>query len=426
VRSTDRLLSVLRILGPGLIAGSADDDPSGIGTYAIAGASLGYATLWTAIFSIPMMIAVQFTAAKISMVTRRGLAETLQRHYPAWILYPALIGLVGANTVNAGADLGAIAAGVELLVPIPKGVVVPIVAVLLIALLVLGSYSVVEKTFKWLTLALLAYVGAAALAHPDWPAALAATVRPTVSLDGKYISTIVALFGTVISPYLFFWQATEEVEEIKHQSNRHTRLIRSINQRLHNRAIDVGAGMLFSNVITYFVILATAATLNANGQSDVNSAADAARALQPLAGNAASLLFAIGLIGCGVLAVPVLTGSAAYAVAGARKWRSGLDLSFGLVTFEPRQNRAEDLDFALGQMERAFLVGRSSCVLAIIRTSLAAIARSPRIAGDQHRRQRGCQVAKHAYRVHHDQEANHFAAGRHRIQLVRNGGRGRR
>ena len=327
--STDRLRRLLRILGPGLIAGSADDDPSGIGTYAIAGASLGYLTLWTAIFTIPMMIAIQFICAKISMVTHRGLAETLQRHYSGWILYPALIALVGANTVNAGADLGAMAAGVELLVPIPRGVVVPIVAVLLIAFMLLGSYAVIEKTFKWLTLALLAYVGAAALAHPDWPAALVATVRPTVSLDGHYISTVVALFGTVISPYLFFWQSAEEVEEAKQQSNRHTRLIKSINQRLHDRAIDVGAGMLFSNVITYFVILATAATLNANGQTDVNSATDAARALQPLAGNAASLLFAIGLIGCGVLAVPVLTGSAAYAVAGAQHWQSGLDRSFG-------------------------------------------------------------------------------------------------
>jgi NRAMP (natural resistance-associated macrophage protein)-like metal ion transporter len=329
MRSTDRVLAFLRVLGPGLIAGSADDDPSGIGTYAIAGASLGYATLWTAVFTIPMMIAVQFTCAKISIVTGRGLADTLRRHYSAWIVYPTLIALFGANTVNAGADLGAIGAGVELLVPVPRAVVVVVAAVLLVLLLLVGSYATIERTFKWLTLALLAYIGSAALAHPDWGAALLATVRPTLSLDEQYISTLVALFGTVISPYLFFWQSAEEVEEVKQQHGPHVRLARTLNKRLRTRAIDVGTGMALSNVVTYFVILATAATLHASGQTDVNSAADAARALQPLAGSAASLLCAVGLIGAGMLAVPVLTGSAAYAIAGARHWRSGLDQAFG-------------------------------------------------------------------------------------------------
>jgi Mn2+/Fe2+ NRAMP family transporter len=215
--------------------------------------------------------------------------------------------------------------------PIPAGVVVVVAAVLLVGLLVLGSYKIVENVFKVLTLALVAYIGSAALARPDWTTALVSTVRPTVSFDGQYLSTLVALFGTVISPYLFFWQSAEEVEEsdeAKKKPGRSARLFQSINARLHDRAIDVGAGMVFSNIITYFVILATAATLGAQGQSDVESAADAARALEPLAGSAASILFAVGLIGAGALAVPVLTGSAAYAIAAVRRWESGLDLSF--------------------------------------------------------------------------------------------------
>src|SRR5918912_298353 len=236
MRSNNRVLAFLRILGPGLIAGSADDDPSGIGTYAIAGASLGYATLWTAVFTIPMMIAVQFTCAKISMVTGRGLADTLRRHYSAWIVYPTLIALFGANTVNAGADLGAIGTGVELLVPVPRAVVVTAAAVLLVLLLLVGSYAMIESTFKWLTLALLAYIGSAALAHPDWGAALLATVRPTLSLDEQYISTLVALFGTVISPYLFFWQAAEEVEEDKQHPGGRAPAARAGAHRLHERA----------------------------------------------------------------------------------------------------------------------------------------------------------------------------------------------
>jgi Mn2+/Fe2+ NRAMP family transporter len=319
-----RLKRIFQILGPGLITGSADDDPSGIGTYAIAGASLGYATLWTALITVPMMIAVQFTCAKISMVTHRGLSETLRGQYSGRIMYPVLIGLIIANTVNAGADLGAIGAGVELLVPVPTSIVVVVAAAISLGLQVFGSYDLVESIFKWLTLALLAYIASAVLARPDWGAALIATIRPPLSLDSQYISTIVALFGTVISPYLFFWQSAEEVEESRH----HSRFKLRLSRRLHNRALDVTVGMIFSNVISYFVILATAATLHNSGQTQVNSAADAARALEPLAGGAAGLLFGVGLIGAGMLAVPVLTGSAAYAVAGVRRWTAGLDQPF--------------------------------------------------------------------------------------------------
>jgi Mn2+/Fe2+ NRAMP family transporter len=265
----------------------------------------------------------------MSMVTRAGLAATLKRHYSAWILYPTLIALFAANTINAGADLGAIGAGVDLVFPVPRVLVVVAAGLLVLGLQVAGSYGVVEAVFKWLTLALLAYLGSAVLAHPDWGAALLATVRPTLSLDGQYISTVVALFGTVISPYLFFWQAAEEVEEGKHQPRPRRPSATWLSQRLHDRVEDVSAGMVFSNIITYFVILATAATLHASGHTQVSSAADAARALEPLAGGAAVMLFAVGLIGAGMLAVPVLTASAAYALAGARHWRTGLDQPIG-------------------------------------------------------------------------------------------------
>jgi NRAMP (natural resistance-associated macrophage protein)-like metal ion transporter len=316
-------------LGPGLIAGSADDDPSGIGTYAIAGATLGYATLWTALFTIPMMIAIQLTCAKIAMVTRLGLAGAIRRHYSGWVLYPTMLGLLVANTINAGADLGAIGAGVELVMPIPSAAVVVLAGVGLLLLEVVGSYATVEKTFKWLTLTLFAYLGAAVFAHPDWSAALFDTVRPTLSVDKQYLATIVALFGTVMSPYLFVWQAAEEVEEMQADTKRRRMSAQAITRRLHDRTLDVATGMGFSNLITYFVILATAATLHQAGQTDVTSAADAARALEPIAGNAAGLLFAAGLIGAGALAVPVLTASAAYAIAGGERWRVGLDQPVG-------------------------------------------------------------------------------------------------
>ena len=315
-----------RMLGPGLITGASDDDPSGIGTYAQAGAQFGFATLWTTLAMLPMMTAVQYMCAKIGLVTGRGLAGVLREHYPRAVLYPAVIALVIANTLNAGADIGAIAAAINLLVPIPAIVFIVPVSLGLVALQVFGSYRLIEKVFKWLALALLAYIAAALFARPDLGKVVAGTFLPTIRLDAKYIGILVALLGTTISPYLFFWQASQEVEEEISMGRRRLRQRQGASRfELRFALIDTIVGMTFSEIVAYFIILATGATLFVAGKTEINSATDAAQALRPLAGDASALLLAVGLIGAGVLAVPVLTGSAAYGVSEAFGWRSGLD-----------------------------------------------------------------------------------------------------
>ncbi|MCW5956185.1 MAG: divalent metal cation transporter [Pyrinomonadaceae bacterium] len=316
----------LEHLGPGLITGASDDDPSGIGTYTQAGAVLGFATLWTAIVTLPLMIVVQHICAKVGMCSGRGLAGVLRKFYPRWLLYPAVIGLVVANTINAGTDIAAIGAAVNMFVPIPISLLVVPIAVAIVALQVWGSYRLIVRVFKWLTLSLFAYIIAAFLAKPDWSRVLMSTFFPTLELTGQYITTIVAILGTTISPYLFFWEASEEVEEEKAEG-RKTIISRkgATDTEIRNEKIDTIVGMLFCNVVFYFAILASASTLYATGHTNIRSATDAAQALRPLAGDLATVLFAIGLIGAGLLAVPVLTGSAAFAVAETFGWRSGLD-----------------------------------------------------------------------------------------------------
>ncbi|MBV8030961.1 MAG: divalent metal cation transporter [Betaproteobacteria bacterium] len=320
----------LRSLGPGLVTGASDDDPSGIGTYSLAGASLGFATLWTAVVTLPLMIAVQFICAKIGMASGRGLASVLRVFYPRSIVYPAVACLLVANTLNAAADLGAIAAAIGLVVPVrPAWLLVPIAAAIL-GLQLWGRYRLIVGIFKWLTVSLLAYVAAAFLARPDWGAVLAGTFRPTLSLDRDYLVTLVAILGTTISPYLFFWQASQEVEEdvgrgrlsVDHRKG-------TTDAELRRARLDTITGMFFCNLVFYFVILACAATLHATGHTDIQSAAEAAAALRPVAGEAAGYLFALGIIGAGFLAVPVLTASSAYAVAEAFAWRVGLDRRLG-------------------------------------------------------------------------------------------------
>src|SRR5262249_29375700 len=207
------LKQLLTSLGPGLITGASDDDPSGIGTYAVAGASLGYATLWTALVSFPMMTAVQYTCAKIGMVSGTGLAAVLRERFPRPLVCAAVFALLVANSVNAGADIGAIAAAINLLVPIPLMLLIVPIGATILALQIFGSYDVITRCFKWLTLGLLAYIGAALFSHPDWGDVLRGTFVPTFSLDPVYVSTLVAIFGTTISPYMFFWQPGQEVEE---------------------------------------------------------------------------------------------------------------------------------------------------------------------------------------------------------------------
>ena len=316
----------LESLGPGLVTGASDDDPSGIGTYALAGASLGFSTLWTALATLPLMTAVQFTCAKIGMVTGTGLAGVIKRHYSKALLYPVVAGLAIANTINAGTDIGAIAAAVNLLVPIPETAMIVPIAVSIVALQVWGSYRLIASIFKWLTLALFAYIGAALYARPDLGEVLRGTFVPTLSFDAASLTSLVAILGTTISPYLFFWQADQEVEEEISMGRRTLKARRGATPtELGYAGADVVTGMFFSNVVMYFIILATAATLFKSGQTDIQSATDAAEALRPLAGDAAYVLLAVGLIGAGFLAVPILTGSSAYAIAEALGSRHGLD-----------------------------------------------------------------------------------------------------
>jgi NRAMP (natural resistance-associated macrophage protein)-like metal ion transporter len=325
-REPNPVVRFFKLLGPGFITGASDDDPSGIGTYAVAGATFGYATLWTALVTFPLMASVQFMCAKVGMVSGMGLAGVLRHHYPRWLLYPTVCGLIAANTINAGADLGAIAAALNLLVPIPIVVLIIPVALVILALQLFGSYQLIARVFKWLGIALLAYVGAAVLAHPDWAAVVHGTFVPHLELNGQFLATLVAILGTTISPYLFFWQTNLEVEEEMAAGRTQLRERRGASDtELTYRAWDVNLGMLFSNAVMYFIILATGATLFTTGHSDINSAADAAEALRPVAGDLSAALLALGLIGTGFLAVPVLTGSAAYAVSEAFGWPFGLD-----------------------------------------------------------------------------------------------------
>jgi NRAMP (natural resistance-associated macrophage protein)-like metal ion transporter len=315
------------LLGPGLITGASDDDPSGIGAYSQAGASLGYATLWMAWVTFPLMAAVQYICAKVGLVTGRGLAGVLREHYPKTLLYPVVFLLLAANTINAGVDIGAVAAGLNLLIPVPIGVFVPLVVALILALQIWGSYRLIARTFKWLTLALFAYIASSFCSRPDMYAVFKGTFIPTIHLDALFLATLVGLLGTTISPYLFFWQASQEVEEKK--ALRRTGLWRRrdcSDDELSYAAWDVNIGMLFSNVVMYFIILASAATLfHAEKPTDIQTAAQAAEALRPVAGNAAFLLMTLGLVGSGVLAVPILTGSSAYAVCEAFGWKQGLN-----------------------------------------------------------------------------------------------------
>lgn len=315
-----------KILGPGLVTGASDDDPSGIGTYATAGASLGLQTLWTALLSFPLMAAVQNICARIGLVSGVGLARVIKDRFPRWVLYPAVLALFVANTINVGADLGAVADAIGLLVGVKAVWLVVPVAVGILAFQIFGSYRLIARVFKWLTLALLAYVVDAVVVRPNVLETLRAAVIPTFSLDPTYIATLVAILGTTISPYLFFWQSSEAVEEQKAEGKK-TEASRKGATAAEQRyaTIDVNVGMGVSNLVMFFIILATALTLFKDGKTDIKSAADAAEALRPIAGDLAGILFAVGMIGAGLLAIPILSGAAAYAVSEAFGWRSGLD-----------------------------------------------------------------------------------------------------
>ncbi|MEK6408378.1 MAG: divalent metal cation transporter [Acidobacteriota bacterium] len=313
-------------LGPGLITGAADDDPSGISTYSVTGAAFGFAQLWTVFFAFPLMIAVQIMCARLGLVSGQGLAGVIRRRYPKWVLLGACTLLVVANTVNIGADLGGMAEAMEMMTGLPSLIWLPVFAGLIVVLLIWSSYRHMARVFKWLTLVLFAYVAAAFMAHPKWSEVLRATFVPHVEWTASYIATFVAILGTTISPYLFFWQAAQEVEEERARGRKTVHARRgATDEELRAARTDVLTGMVFAGVAMYFIILTTGATLYEQGHRDIETAREAAEALRPLAGNAAYLLFTIGLVGTGMLGIPALAGSAAYAVAEAMHWRGSLN-----------------------------------------------------------------------------------------------------
>jgi NRAMP (natural resistance-associated macrophage protein)-like metal ion transporter len=312
------LIGFLQLLGPGLITGASDDDPSGIGTYSQVGSQFGYGLLWLALFTFPLMSAVQELCARIALETGVGLGASLRRKFPRWLVGAAILGLLAANTFNVGADLGAVAAAGSLL---SRGalhalwLVVP-VALLIIGMQMFATYATIFKIFKWLTLALFAYVVTAFFAHPSLLAVVKATVVPHIEFSKNFIMALVAVLGTTISPYLFFWQASSEVDELAAAGAAHPQARRHGLRLSEMRAAraDVLIGMGFSNLVMYFIILTSAAVLHAHGKTDVQTADQAAAALAPLAGPFAFIVFAVGLIGAGLLAIPILTGSATYAI----------------------------------------------------------------------------------------------------------------
>jgi len=311
----------LRQLGPGLITGAADDDPSGIATYSQAGAQFGYSMLWTVVFTLPLMAAIQIVSARIGHVTRRGLAANIKTSFPRW----ALLGVVGmlliANTLNVAADIAAMAEALRLLVGGSARVYAVTFGLLCLVLQVFLPYRTYVRWLKWLTLALLSYVAVAFTVHLDWWKVAGEVLRPRLALDHDMLLMVVAVFGTTISPYLFFWQAAQEMEDT---SGSRPQTAHDVRRHLRRIKADTIIGMTFSNLVAFFIILSTAATLHTAGVTDIQTSAQAAEALRPLAGEFTYLLFSLGIIGTGMLAVPVLAGSAGYAVAEAAGWPGSL------------------------------------------------------------------------------------------------------
>jgi NRAMP (natural resistance-associated macrophage protein)-like metal ion transporter len=319
--------SWLKKLGPGLITGAADDDPSGIATYSQAGAQFGPNLLWTMFFTYPLMVGIQIVSARIGRVTGKGLAGNIRDFYPAWLLYIVVSLLLIANTINLAADVSAMGDALALVIGGPSRLYAAGFGILSLMLQIFLPYTRYVRILKWLTLALLAYVATVLTVHIPWPQVALSLVMPKMTWDAETITTIVAVFGTTISPYLFFWQASQEVEEL--EADPQAQPLRAAPHQARASfvriQIDTYIGMGFSNLVAFFIILTTAVTLHVHGVTHIQTSADAATALRPLAGDFAFLLFALGIIGTGLLAIPVLAGSAAYAIAGAFGWTHGLE-----------------------------------------------------------------------------------------------------
>ncbi|HYV88659.1 MAG TPA: divalent metal cation transporter [Candidatus Polarisedimenticolia bacterium] len=321
-----RRVPLLRILGPGLITGASDDDPSGIATYSQAGAQFGYRLCWTLLIAFPLMAAIQEISARIGRVTGLGIAGNIRRHYPRWLLYP-LVGLVlTANTINLGADIGAMGAGVRLLIGGPVFLYIAAFGVASVLLEIFMRYSRYVSVLKWMSLSLLAYAATAFIVHVPWGQVAFYAVVPHIDWSSDYLVTVVAVFGTTISPYLFFWQAETEVEDQQERPGAEplNEAPEQAPEEIRRIEIDTYIGMGVSNIVALFIVVTTAATLNLHGITNVQTSAQAAEALKPLAGDFAFVVFAAGIIGTGLLALPVLAGSAAYALGEALQWPVGL------------------------------------------------------------------------------------------------------
>ncbi|HEU4787129.1 MAG TPA: divalent metal cation transporter [Gemmatimonadaceae bacterium] len=329
IPSRNTIARFWRALGPGVITGAADDDPSGIATYSIAGAQLGTSLLWTALLTWPLMAAVQSMCARIGMVTGRGLMAALEQRFPRRILAGACLALFLANTLNVGADLAAMADATELLTTVSSHLWVSVFGLGIAGATIRLRYATIANALKWLALILFVYVVAAVHIGPDWGAVVRASLVPSMPHGASEWATLVAILGTTISPYLFFWQASQEVEEEK-ALGRHTLTARrgATAEEIAARKFDVGIGTFFSNVAMYFIILTTALTLHRAGITNVETSRQVAEALQPIGGRFATLLYTLGVVGTGALAIPTLAGSAAYALAEFFSWREGIDEHF--------------------------------------------------------------------------------------------------
>jgi NRAMP (natural resistance-associated macrophage protein)-like metal ion transporter len=341
----NKLQKILSVIGPGITTGAADDDPSGIATYSQTGAQFGYGQLWTALYMLPFMMAVQEACARIGMVTGKGIAAIVKENYNAKILY-TVVGLVLiANTINIGADLGAMAAAAKLILPLPFIVWTLLFTASVLILEIFTTYKVYAKILKWLALCLLAYPLTVFIVKMPWITVLKATFIPHIEFNFAFFFIITGVLGTTISPYMFFWETSQEVEEVKEKKWMKHGLPSIRKSNILSMRIDNNTGMIISEITTWSILVVAATVLHSKGVTDIKTAADAARALEPLvhsfphAGYLSKLIFSIGIIGLGFLAVPVLSGSAAYAVSEAVNWRSGLNLKlkrahgfYGIIT----------------------------------------------------------------------------------------------
>jgi NRAMP (natural resistance-associated macrophage protein)-like metal ion transporter len=320
-----RIRKFFSILGPGLITGAADDDPSGISTYSVAGATTGYSMLWLTLVSTPMMAVIQGMCARISMVSGEGIAALMRKKLPPALVYPLAGLVIVANTFNLGADIGGMAAATRLVVPVPVDALVFLFGIAILVGQAWMPYATLARVFKWLTLSLFAYVVTAFITHPPWLHVLEQFAVPQIHFSSLWLSTMVGVLGTTITPYLFYWQSSLMVEEDKAAGKATLAARRGTDPgSVRNMHADVNAGMIFSNIVAFFIIVTTASTLGAAGRHDIATAQQAAQALRPLAGPFAELLFALGMVGTGILAVPVLATSSAYVAAQTFRFREGL------------------------------------------------------------------------------------------------------